>query len=469
MSSKCFQARHVLVGLGFFGFFMLYALKVDLSVAIVSMIKTSGSAKNGSSFSTECLSPNFTQNAIANSSGEFEWGERTKSIVMASFFWGYVLTQVPGGRLAEMFGSKHLLGLGVFVTSVLTLLSPIAARMGDKAFIFCRFLEGLFEGVTFPAMHAMIARWFPKFERGLMATIIYSGAQIGTVVTMGLAGQLIDANLFGGWPSVFYVLGVLGVIWYILWTYLVFETPQEHSFISKGELKYILDGIGNEKAVRNPRIPWSKIFTSVPFWALIVTSFLQTLGFFIILLNLPSYFSSVLGFDIKKNGYVSSLPYLFQAIVGWCVSSFFDSLIQRNCLEINTCRKICNTIASIGPAVCLWGVTVAKCDVFWNVALFTLSMAFYGFSYSGSSVTHVDMSPDFAGTLMGIGNSLANCANVFGPYIVGLLIEHEMSLASWALVWYMSSLSFLVAGAVYLFFASAKLQPWGLSSGVHYT
>lgn len=56
-------------------------------------------------------------------------------------------------------------------------------------------------------MHAMVARWLPKNERGLMSTFVYSGAQIGTVITMPLAGFLSSSQVLGGWASVFYLTG----------------------------------------------------------------------------------------------------------------------------------------------------------------------------------------------------------------------------------------------------------------------
>ena len=81
------------------------------------------------------------------------------------FFYGYVATQVPGGRLAELVGGKWLFGLGVLVTSVLTIVTPLAARTNYALFLVVRVVEGLGEGVTFPAMLAMIARWSAPHER----------------------------------------------------------------------------------------------------------------------------------------------------------------------------------------------------------------------------------------------------------------------------------------------------------------
>ena len=57
---------------------------------------------------------------------------------MGAFFWGYVLTQIPGGVLAERFGGKLVFGLGILVTSVFTILTPLAARGGYALLIICR-------------------------------------------------------------------------------------------------------------------------------------------------------------------------------------------------------------------------------------------------------------------------------------------------------------------------------------------
>lgn len=70
-------------------------------------------------------------------------------MVLGSFFYGYVCTQIPGGRLAEVFGGKRVYGIGVFITSLFTILSPIAARINFPLFILVRILEGMGEVILF--------------------------------------------------------------------------------------------------------------------------------------------------------------------------------------------------------------------------------------------------------------------------------------------------------------------------------
>lgn len=67
----------------------------------------------------------------------------------------------------------------------------------------------LTQGVTFPAMHAIWAKWAPPKERSMLATITYAGPHIGTVLSFPLSALLVQYGFDGGWPSVFYVFGEL--------------------------------------------------------------------------------------------------------------------------------------------------------------------------------------------------------------------------------------------------------------------
>lgn len=57
--------------------------------------------------------------------------------------------QYPGGRLAELYGGKWVLGLGILVTAVFTLLTPIAANTNFGLLIAVRVIEGERESERF--------------------------------------------------------------------------------------------------------------------------------------------------------------------------------------------------------------------------------------------------------------------------------------------------------------------------------
>jgi len=66
-------------------------------------------------------------------------------LILGSFFYGYVITQVPGGWLAARIGAKYLFGLGVLCTSILTMFTPAAAHHSVGMLLLVRILEGLGE------------------------------------------------------------------------------------------------------------------------------------------------------------------------------------------------------------------------------------------------------------------------------------------------------------------------------------
>lgn len=100
---------------------------------------------------------------LLSQDNEFDWDEQTQGYILSAFFWGYVLTHIPGGLLAERFGGKQTLGLGILSTSVLTLLTPLAARAGPWWLITVRFVEGLGE-VSALCTRLMITVLSPLFD-----------------------------------------------------------------------------------------------------------------------------------------------------------------------------------------------------------------------------------------------------------------------------------------------------------------
>lgn len=75
----------------------------------------------------------------------YDWDSETQGWILGSFFYGYIVTQIPGGYLARKYGAKWLLGLGILCTVIFTLLTPVAADLGAGYLITVRVLEGIGE------------------------------------------------------------------------------------------------------------------------------------------------------------------------------------------------------------------------------------------------------------------------------------------------------------------------------------
>jgi MFS transporter, ACS family, solute carrier family 17 (sodium-dependent inorganic phosphate cotransporter), other len=95
--------------------------------------------------------------------------------VLSSFFVGYLLLQVAGGLLADRFGGKAVLGAGVLLWSLFTVLTPPAAYLGLTALIITRVLMGMGEAVTFPSIYTLYSRWVPLAERARAVALANSG------------------------------------------------------------------------------------------------------------------------------------------------------------------------------------------------------------------------------------------------------------------------------------------------------
>lgn len=165
-----------------------------------------------------------------------------------------------------------------------------------------------------------------------------------------------------------------------------------------------------------------------------------------------------------QNGLYCSLPYLLQAMVGTSSGLLSDRLVKSGRVRLTCIRKVANTIGFVGPALCLYLITLIDRSQLWCVVLLIISMGFNGFILAGFNVTHVDMSPNYAGTLMGITNCVANFAGFLAPYTIGVILSAAQTedevLHAWHRVFYLASCVYLITAAVFAVFASNELQYW---------
>ena len=99
----------------------------------------------------------------------------TSGFVLSAFFYGYLLTQLIGGYLSTILGSKSansiqktlthkgVLGFGVTLWSLFTILNAPSASI-VTLLILARVVIGLGEGVTLPSIHHMNSRWFSNYD-----------------------------------------------------------------------------------------------------------------------------------------------------------------------------------------------------------------------------------------------------------------------------------------------------------------
>ena len=75
--------------------------------------------------------------------GEYVWNKTVQGLILGSFFWGYIVTQIPGGWLATRIGGKRVYGLSMLLATVATFLTPVAAQTSYIFLIVLRILVGI--------------------------------------------------------------------------------------------------------------------------------------------------------------------------------------------------------------------------------------------------------------------------------------------------------------------------------------
>ncbi|KAG0435270.1 hypothetical protein HPB47_018588 [Ixodes persulcatus] len=146
-SKACLPMRYVMCFMISLGVFLVYSMRVNLSVTIIAMVNTTATDANSTDMvNMACPVPsNQTSPDDSKKTGEFLWDQVTQGYVLNAFFYGYIITQIPGGWLSEVISPAWIFGGGIGITAVLTLFTAVVARASLPAFLVLRALEGLSE------------------------------------------------------------------------------------------------------------------------------------------------------------------------------------------------------------------------------------------------------------------------------------------------------------------------------------
>ena len=419
------QERFKLVFMSFLAIFICYIDRVNISVAIIPMQQ------------------------------QFGWSEAQVGIVFSSFYFGYMFTMILGGYLADKYGGKYVLGLGVLAWSLFTFLTPIFAYQGFFAIFLIRVLLGLGEGVAFPSIHSLYARWIPFTERTRVIAITNSGISAGTV--FGFAVTTIIITMYS-WELVFYLFGLLGIIWSFFWFKGFSSMPSENKKISDYELSKILNEAPSSENAK--KVPFKNLISNLPFLAITVATFCNNWVLFTFVSYMPKYVNSDisiggLGISLESDTFLILiiLPAVI-AVISLLIGGFIvDTLIKQG-LKVIVARKLFNSIGFFGAGVLIYLIPY-QTSVEITLILLCLINFCIGMAAGGFGVNHADIGPNYTGNLFGIAGSIGMIAAVFSPLAAGFILENTNS---WFLIFNISTIVLFFGGLFYLFFSSANKQ-----------
>ena len=422
-----FPYRFKVIFLSFLAVFICYIDRVNISVAILPMQE------------------------------QFGWSDSQVGIIFSSFYLGYMITMIIGGYLADRFGGKKVLGYGLLLWSFFTIITPAFAYSGIWLLILIRVLMGLGEGITFPAWHAIYARWIPFKERTRSIAFTNTGIPCGVIFAYVVA-TIIMSNY--SWEWVFYSFGFIGFIWYFFWKRSLTSYPEDNKFITSDELNLIKREAPSKETP--PSIPFLKLITNMPFVSIVVATFCNNWVLFTFLSYLPKFIDSPvetggLGISYENNFvlfiYLILIPSTVSIISLLSGGFLADLFIKRGYLIINV-RKTFNSIGFFGASIFLYLISFQD-TLSSTLILLCLINFCSGISAGGFGVNHADLGPKYTGSIVGIAGSIGMISAIISPIVAGYILQ---AFNSWNLIFIICSGILIFGGTFYLIFADATKQ-----------
>ncbi|XP_058452698.1 voltage-gated purine nucleotide uniporter SLC17A9 [Malaya genurostris] len=352
---------------------------------------------------------------------ERKWSKTDSGTVLSSFFWGYTLTQVLGGYLSDKFGGQRVILLAAIGWSLITFWMPniitSASYLSSYSIPFIvsvRIVNGACQGIHFPSMISITSQNLSANERTSFFSILTSGSALGTLLTGILGSFILD---YFGWPTVFRVIGFLGLSWTLFLRYYTMSSDRNR-IINISQPSRICSKLGSTEAV-----PWLRLFGRASFWACVLAHACEMNCFFVLLSWLPTYFHE--NFPLAKGWVVNMIPWLALPPVTFFGKILTEKLIAKQWPLIRI-RKLVQSICFLGQNVALFMMCHTQ---EFNIALTCMSIiiGLSGLHNNAVTVNPQDLAPNHSGSVFGLMNTVGAIPGFLGVYLAGHILELTQS------------------------------------------
>lgn len=356
-------------------------------------------------------------------------------VVFSAFFVGYALFCFVGGYAADRFGAKKVLIVAIGLWSIFCGLT--AAASGLATLLVIRVIFGAGEGPLATCTNKVISGWFDRKEQTTAVGFANSGLQLGAALAGPVVGLM--AVRFG-WRVPFVVIGIIGMLWVLMWAIFSSDKPSDNRWLRKSRL-VSAGGVAVDDEAPVPEASQSLSFylKRPAIWATSLAYFGYAYILYFFLSWFPSYLTMERHLSLSSMSIVNVIPWLL-GFLGLAAGGFISDLIFRWTGDALKSRKIvivggllvaaaCVACAgaadSVVAAVTLMGITVffmnLTLSVYWGVILDTVE-------------------PARMGGVGGFMHLLANTAGILAPVLTGFLVQWTKVFTS----------AFLLSGGVAL-------------------
>ncbi len=316
---------------------------------------------------------------------EFGW-------ILFAFTVAYGLFDIPTGWLGDKYGPKNTLIRIVIVWSIFTILTGFSTSF--LMLFIVRFLFGAGEAGAYPNAAVAISRWFPTYERGRAQSIVWMCSRLGGALAPFFILPLMNNY---DWRTVFYIFGVIGIIWAIVWALFFRDEPRDMPNIKPEEVKLIEEN-RSIKSASHVTLPWRIILKNRNLWALCGMYYFLLYGAYFYMSWMPKYLSKGRGIPKEDLTYMTSLPFIM-GIAGCVIGGFAsDYLVKKWGLKWG--RRSVGMAGLILSGIAILIATNIKDN---NIAIIFLSLglAFKDFTLPVAWSVATDIGGKRAGTIAG--------------------------------------------------------------------
>jgi MFS family permease len=347
-------------------------------------------------------------------------------LVFSAFAYPYLLFQVIGGWVGDHFGPRKTLFWCGMIWAVSTIMTGFVT--GLTTLFIARVALGFGEGATFPTATRAMQYWTPASKRGFAQGLTHAFARLGNAVTPPLIAALMA---WLTWRGSFIALGLVSLIWGVVWALYFRNEPSDHPAITEAELAQLPP----RPTTTRPQVPWGPLVRRM--WPVTLTYFCYGWSLWLYLNWLPLFFKNNYSLDIKNSALFASGVF-FAGVVGDSLGGIFRRTSNVRFARLSVIvLGFAGAFLSLMPMLFIHDITV--------VALCLSSGFFFAELVIGPiwSVP-MDIASKYSGTASGLMNSGSALAAIVSPLVAGYVIDVT---GNWYLPFLMSMGLLLLGGS----------------------
>lgn len=323
-----------------------------------------------------------------------------------------------GGWASDKVGPKTVFLIAALLWSVFCGLTGLVT--GLWTMLIVRVLFGMAEGPVSAAGNKIINNWISRKESATAIGIFSAGSPLGGAVSGPIVGLL---ALSLGWRPAFGIIFLFGLVWVLLWYFIVSDKPTMSKRLAPEER---IDFENHEDVILSDdgrATPSLGYYMKQPMvWATTLAFFSYNYILFFFLTWFPSYLNHSLHLDIKEISIATVIPWVIGAI-GMVLGGVCSDVIYRITGNALLSRRLILGVCLAGAAVCVavsgTVSTIGSAITLMSVSLFLLYLTGPIYWAVIQDVVHKDK----VGSVGGAMHGLANISGIIGPLVTGFIVQ----------------------------------------------